>query len=212
MSENNIVLFDAIKNVKILGEFNGSIIIKCHEPYNSIIFSDNIKILNSNNVEIIQALMVGFEKLANKDVPFSKKSDFKWDNIDASPIEYVILIPNEIMDLYDEGQFSEAFPYTINMLHTAGLYLKDSEGFSIDHLEFFQGEILKNPVGLIQKGLCIADRVVIDHRGDPVFYDCIICGRDEKDELKISYEPLVNVKMEDNVLSWIVILGIENLK
>jgi hypothetical protein len=212
MSENNIILFDAIKNVKIYGEFNGSIIIKCYEPYNSIIFSDNIKILNSNKVEIIQALMVGFEKLANKHVPFSKKSDFKWENIEASPIEYIILISNETMELYDEGQFSEAFPYTINLLHTAGLYLKDSEGFSIDHLEFFQGEILKNPVGLIQKGLCIADRVVIDHRGDPVFYDCIICGRNEKDELQISYEPLVNVKMEDNVLSWIVILGIENLK
>jgi hypothetical protein len=212
MSENNTILYDAVKQIRVIGEFNGSIICKCHESHNSVIFSDNIKISDLTEVQINQALMVGFEKIGNRSIAFSKKSDYKWDTIEDSPIEYCVLIPNEIMEFYDEGQFSDAFPYTINMLHTAGLYLKDSNGFSINHLEFFQGEILKNPVSLIHNGVCIADRVVIDHRGDPVFYDCLICGRDENDDLKISYEPLINVKMGFVDLSWIIILGIENLK
>jgi len=156
--------------------------------------------------------MVGFERDVNKHLAFSKKDNFIWNNIEDCPLEYSVLISNEIMEQYDEGQFSDAFPYTITMLHTAGLYQKNSDGLSVNHLEFFQGEILRNPVSLISRGICVADRVVIDHRGDPVFYDSIIVGRDENDELKVSYEPLVNVKMDDDVLRFIIILGIEDLK
>ena len=211
MNEDNIVLFDYIKDIKLEGEFSGSIISKLKEHFNYIIFSDNIKI-TEEKVEISQGLMVGFEKVGNKHLAFSKKNDFVWDNTEDSPLEYSVVIPNEIMEQYDEGQFSDAFPFTITMLHTAGLYLNDSINTPIDHLEFFQGEILKNPVSLVIHGICVADRVVIDHRGDPVFYDSIIIGRDKKDELKVSYEPLVNVKMDDEILSFIIILGIENLK
>ena len=212
MNEDNIVLFDYIKNIKVRGEFNGSIISKFKEYVNYIIFSDNIKITEENTIEISQGLMVGFERIGNKQLAFSQKDNFIWDNIEDSPLEYSVIVPNEIMEQYDEGQFSEAFPFTITMLHTAGLYLKDSIDSLIDHLDFFQGEILKNPVSLISHGICIADRVVIDHRGDPVFYDSIIVGRDKKDNLKVSYEPLVNVKMDDDILRFIIILGIENLK
>ena len=113
------------------------------------------------------------------------------------------------MNQYDEGQFFDAFPYTINLLHTVGLYFNDYK-FSIDHLDFFKGEILKNPVAVIFNGICVADRVVIDHRGDPVFYDCLIVGRDQNEELAASYEPLVNV--DDKVVEYIIILGIESLK
>lgn len=63
---------------------------------------------------------------------------------------------------------------------------------------------------LILKGIIIADRVVIDHNGDPVFYDCLIVGRDENDELNISYETIVSV--DDKVVEFIIILGIEELK
>jgi len=122
----------------------------------------------------------------------------------------IILIPEEIMQLYDEGQFSDAFPFTINMLHTAGLYLNNYRN-KIDHLNFFKGEILKNPVGILVNGICVADRVAIDHRADPVFYDTILIGRNEQDELKATYEPLLNVKIDDKVISSIFILGIENL-
>lgn len=212
MNENNIVLFDYIKNSRVNGEFSGSIISKFKEYVNYIIFSDNIKISEDNKVDISQGLMVGFERDVNKHLAFSKKDNFIWNNIEDCPLEYSVLISNEIMEQYDEGQFSDAFPFTITMLHTAGLYQKDPDGLSVNHLEFFQGEILRNPVSLISRGICVADRVVIDHRGDPVFYDSIIVGRDENDELKVSYEPLVNVKMDDDVLRSIIILGIEDLK
>ena len=64
--------------------------------------------------------------------------------------------------------------------------------------------------GLDRNGIIVADRVVIDHNGDPVFYDCLIVGRDKNDELNISYEPIVNV--DDKVVEYIIILGIEELK
>ena len=142
-------------------------------------------------------------------IAFSKKSDFLWENWKNSPLEYVVLIPEETMERYDQGQFSNDFPFTINLLHTAGLLLNDLK-FGIDHLDFFKGEILKNPVSLIRNGIIVADRVVIDHNGDPVFYDCLIVGRDEKDELNISYETIINI--DDKVVEFIIILGIEELK
>jgi hypothetical protein len=212
MSEKNIVLYDYIKNSRVKGEFSGSIISKFKEYVNYIIFSDNITISEDYTIKISEGLMVGFERGVNKHLAFSKKDDFIWNDIENCPLEYSVLIPNDIMEQYDEGQFSDAFPYTITMLHTAGLYQKDTDGLSVDHIEFFQGEILRNPVGLISRGICVADRVVIDHRGDPVFYDSIIVGRNENDDLSVSYEPLVNVKMDDDVLRFIIILGIENLK
>ena len=212
MNDNNVILFDSVKDVRINGEFNGSIISKFKDSLSSIIFSDNITITDSYEANINDGLMVGFQKIANRQLAFSKKGDFTWENLESSQLEYSIIIPNEIMELYDEGQFSDTFPYTINMLHTAGLYLKDANGLSINHLDFFQGEILNNPVSLIFNGICVADRVVIDHRGDPVFYDCLIVGRDQVDELKVSYEPIINVKMDYDPLKWIIILGIENLK
>lgn len=113
------------------------------------------------------------------------------------------------MKIYDEGQVSNSFPFTINLLHTATLFLNDYES-SINHLDFFKGEIIKNPVCLISNGICVADRVVIDDYGNPVFYDCLIVGRDQNDDLNVSYEPLVNV--DDNAIEYIVILGNEELK
>lgn len=221
-NDDDLVLYDPIKNKIIEGKFNGSIISIVsstktlqkddmeEERINLIIFSDNIEI-SKNKISIVSGLMVGFEENFNDIVAFSKKSDFTWFDLESSPLKYSILIPSEIMELFDEGQFSDAFPFTINLLHTAGLYLNDSN-FKIDHLDFFKGEILKNPVGLVFNGFCIADRIVIDHRGDPVFYDCLIIGRDQEDNLKISYEPLLNVKMDDNAVKFIIILGIEELK
>ena len=204
-TDEDFVLYDSIKDVKVIGHFDGSII--SINSDNSIIFSDNIKI-SDDLIGISEALLVGFENVYNENVAFSRKSDFIWTDLNECPIEYSVLIPNEIMELYDEGQFSDAFPFTINMLHTAGLYLEDS----IDHISFFKGEILKNPIGLISNGFCVADRVSIDHRGDPVFYDCIIVGRDQSDELKVSFDPFLNIKMDEEVIDYIIILGIEELK
>jgi len=205
---NSNILYDSLKDIKIEGEFLGSIITKCNDDCNSIIFSDNIKVSNSEGIQIREGLKVGFEIISNQKSAFSRKMDYHWHD-DLSSIEYSVLIPIEIMQLYDEGQFSDAFPFTLNLLHTAGLYLNDYE-YAVNHLEFFKGEILKNPVSQITNGIIIADRVVVDHRGDPVFYDCLIVGRDQNDDLNVSYEPLTNV--DDKVVEYIIILGIEELK
>ena len=205
---DSYILYDSINNVLSEGEFKGSIISKCDDIYNSIIFSDNIKISEAEGISISQGLRVGFEEGLNKRNAFSRKIDYDQHNQDMS-IEYSIMIPEDVMQLYDEGQFSDAFPYTLNLLHTAGLYLRDPDN-KINHLDFFKGEILKNPISLIMNGILIADRVVIDHRGDPVFYDCLIVGRDKDGILKVSYEPLANV--DDKVVEYIIILGIEELR
>ncbi len=206
-NNDNLVLFDSVKNIRKDGEYTGSILLKCKNESKSVIFSDNITISN-NKIVISQGLIVGFNKDGENIVAFSKKSDFTWID-DFSAIEYSVIISDDIMTQYDEGQFSDAFPYTINLLHTAGLYFNDYKN-NINHLDFFKGEILKNPVAVIINGICVADRVVVDHRGDPVFYDCLIIGRDTNDELAASYEPLVNV--DDKVVEFIIILGIESLK
>ena len=214
MTEDHIVLFDSIKNIKHIGEFSGSIISKTLDPQNHVIFSDSITISDEEGIIISEGLMVGFEEIFNEVVAFSRKDQYSWKNLeelrlDENSLEYCILVPEEIMQLYDEGQFSDAFPFTINMLHTAGLYFPRTK---INHLNFFKGEILKNPVGILVNGICVADRVAIDHRADPVFYDTILIGRNQKDELEATYEPLLNVKIDDKVITSIVILGIENLK
>ncbi|MCK4688449.1 MAG: hypothetical protein KAT66_09995 [Candidatus Lokiarchaeota archaeon] len=203
---DKIILYDSINEIKIIGEFTGSIISKYKD---SIIFSENIKITDSEGINISQGLLVGFEDISEKKIAYSRKSDFSWENLEDSALEYCVLIPNDIMELYSEGQFSDAFPFTITLLHTAGLYLNDYKQ-GINHLDFFKGEILKNPVALIRNGMLIADRVVINDKGDPVFYDCLIVGRDQKEDLNISFEPLANV--DDKVVEFIIILGIEELK
>jgi hypothetical protein len=208
-NDDNFVLYDSIKNLKKNGNFKGSIISINKEPLNSIIFSDNI-IINDEKISITNGLLVGFEGLPNEKQAFSKRSNFNWERLECS-IEYSVLIPSEMMELYDEGQFSEAFPYTINLLHTAGLYLNDNQ-FPINHIDFFKGEILKNPISLVFNGFCVADRISIDYRGDPVFYDCIIVGRDQNDDLKISFDPILNLKMDDDVVKYIIVIGIEELK
>ncbi len=210
MSNNNIVLFDTNKEIQTNGNFFGSIISKCKDSYNSIIFSDNISISAERGIEISQGLMVGFEiEEPNKKIAFSKKSDFAWKKPRDSTIEYSVLVPQDLMEKYDDGQLTDDFPFTINMLHTAGLLLNDNQ-YGINHLDFFKGEILNNPVSSIFNGVCIADRVVIDHNGDPVFYDCLIIGRDQRDDLSVSFEPIANV--DDELMEYIIILGVESLK
>ncbi|MFX0156247.1 MAG: hypothetical protein ACFE9Q_17125 [Candidatus Hodarchaeota archaeon] len=201
----SFILFDSKKNIQINGEFTGSIISKCQDK---IIFSDNIKISDSEGIIITEGLLTGFEKKGKKLTPISRNSDFKW-NLKDVPLEYSVSIPDDTMEQYDQGQFSNEFPFTINLLHTAALLLNDLE-FGLNHLDFFKGEILKNPVSMIRNGIIVADRLVIDDNGNPVFYDCLIVGRDKNDNLNISYEPIVNV--DDKVIEYIIILGIEELK
>ena len=200
----DFVLYDASKNRINYGSFTGSIISKCQDK---VIFSDNLTISNSKEISISQGFIVGFEDGDKKTSAFSKKSDFSWESFEETPLEYAVLISENIMEQYNKDQFP--FPFTISLCHTAGLYLNNNKG-EIDHLDFFKNEILKNPISLIEHGIIMADRVVISDQGDPVFYDCIIVGRDDDDEIKASYEFFVNV--DDKNVLFIVILGIEELK
>ena len=208
--KNGNILFDSVKGIKKEGEFVGSIITRCNDDKDSIIFSDNLKISNSEGIFISNGFKVGFELIYNKMSAFSRKID-ELHIKDTSSIEYSILIPEDVMQIYDEGQFSDAFPYTLNKLNTATLYLDDYE-YGINHLDFFKEEMLRNPVSFVGNGILLADRVVIDERSDPVFYDCLIVGRDEKNNLSVSYEPITTVKKSLTNVKWIIILGIEELK
>ena len=209
MNQNNeIVLYDSVQNLIEEGEYTGSIITKYKDEEKSLIFSDKIRISKENGIFLEKALIIGFELVNNKSLAFSRKL-IDFTITDYSNIEYSVKIPDDLMLLFDEGQFSDTFPFTINLLHTSGLFL-DDYNYGINHFDFFHGEILKNPISLINNGIILADRVVIDDQGDPVFYDCLIVGRDEMDNLKVSYEPLTNV--DDKVVEFIIILGIEELK
>lgn len=207
---NGNILYDSVKGIKKEGEFVGSIITRCNDDKDSIIFSDNLKISNSEGIFISNGFKVGFELIYNKMSAFSRKID-ELNIKDTSSIEYSILIPEDVMQVYDEGQFSDAFPYTLNKLNTAALYLDDYE-YGINHLNFFKEEMLRNPVAFVGNGILLADRVVIDERSDPVFYDCLIVGRDENSNLSVSYEPIMTVKKSLTNVKWIIILGIEELK
>ena len=205
---NEIVLYDLVQGIIKEGDYLGSIITKCKDEHKSVIFSDKVRISKDNGLFLEKGLSIGFENLNQRSSAFSRKlNNFTIE--DLSTIEYCVKIPPDIMLLYDEGQFSDAFPFTITLLHTSGLYLDDYK-YGINHFDFLQGEILNNPISLINNGIILADRVVIDDHGDPVFYDCLIVGRDENEKLKVSYEPLTNV--DDKVIEYIIILGIEELK
>ncbi|MFX1550098.1 MAG: hypothetical protein ACFFB9_07055 [Promethearchaeota archaeon] len=205
MNSPNFILYDSLKSIQTNGKFTGSIISKWQDK---IIFSDNISVSELEGIIISQGLYVGFARINGDLIPFSRTSDFKW-NFNEIPLEYSILIPENTMEQYDQGQFSNEFPFTINLLHTACLYINDLK-FGVNHLDFFKGEILKNPISMIRNGIIVADRVVIDDNGDPVFYDCLIVGRDKNEDLNISYEPIINV--DDKAVEYIIILGIEELK
>ena len=206
----NIIIYDSVKGINLEGEFQGSIITRCKDEYDSIIFSDNVKISDSEGIFINNGLRVGFELIYDKKIAFSRKTGAQWyENFES--IEYSILISEDLMQVYDEGQFSDAFPYTLNKLNTAALYLDDYK-YGINHLEFFREEMLRNPVSLVGNGVILADRLVIDERIDPVFYDCLIVGRDENENLLVSFEPYMNVKKSITDVKYIIILGIEELK
>jgi len=207
---DNSILFDSLKGIQLEGVFEGSIITRCRDDNDSIIFSDNLKISSSEGIFITEGFRVGFELNYNKKIAFSRKIEAQWYE-DFESIEYSILISEDIMQIYDDGQFSDAFPYTLNKLNTAALFLEDYQ-YGINHLEFFKGEMLRNPVAVVCDGVIVADRVVIDERIDPVFYDCLIVGRDEKEDLSVSFEPYMNIKKSLTDVKYILILGIEELK
>ena len=204
--DKDIVLFDKINNVLIKEEFTGSIISILDDNPNKIIFSDNI-LINADEVLFKVAMVIGFNLKEEEMVAFSEKINNK--TLKLNDFEYIIRVSDDIIDQFTRNEFSDTFPFTMTMLHTAGLFFNNLK-YGINHLDFVKGEILNNPVAVIRNGICISDRVVISDEGDPVFYDCIIVGRGQDGQLSVSYEPLVNV--DDKVVEYIIIIGIESLK
>ncbi|TXT61732.1 MAG: hypothetical protein BAJALOKI2v1_10002 [Promethearchaeota archaeon] len=207
MSNSPIIIYDAVNGIINPGSYKGSIISKFKNE--RIIFSDNIEV-TPTVINIINGLLVGLKetKPLEKEAFSEKSKVIVYKN--QSQLEYSIKIPEKIIKQFDEGRFSESFPFTINLLHSAILYYKNPEYKRIDHLDFFKGEIVKNPVAVISNGVCLGDRVVINQDGDPVFYDTLIIGRNEYDELLVSYEPFLNI--DDELFEYIVILGTESLE
>ncbi len=200
------IIFDSVKNIRTHGKYNGSIIVMCKNEH--IILTDSLNFFD-NIIEISKGLIIGFETMvSNKREAFSLSSNFKFDlNNDA--LDYCVQIPEDLVEKFDNERFSNEFPYTINLLHSAGLLLNENQ-LRINHLDFFKGEILKNPIALIHNGICIADRVVVDESSNPIFYGTLIIGRNKKDKLSVSYESIVNVM--DKLIKYIIIIGIETIK
>ena len=93
-------------------------------------------------------------------------------------------------------------------MQTACLYL-DAGPYKIDHLEFVEGEILNRPVGITHdNGIILGDRLVIDEKGQLIFYDCLLIGRGEHSLIGQSYEHFSRVPL--NFLSSLILLGNEN--
>ncbi|MFO7797365.1 MAG: hypothetical protein ACQERB_15895 [Promethearchaeati archaeon] len=204
--QEKFIIYDSVKKIQEDGEFTGSIITKYKNS--NIIFSDKL-ISKENYLEVPKGLMVGFESTGKfKKEAFSRSSQFLF-NLAEEQIDYSLLIPGTELEKFDHERFSVTFPYAINLLHSAGLLLKE-ENYKINHLDFFKGEILKNPIAFISRGICVADRVVIDQQGDPIFYGTLIIGRDEDYNLSVSYESILN--LDDMLINAIIILGIESIK
>ncbi len=203
--DKDIVLYDKVNNIIIRENYNGSIISILDKTPVSVIFSDNIAI-NYDEVNFKEAMITGFDLKGSNIAAFSRK--IKNESYSINDFEYIIRVSDDIIEQFSDNKFSDAFPFTINMLHTAGLYL-NCYPYSVNHLDFFKGEILKNPVAVIFKGICVADRVVIDERENPIFYDCISINRGKNEVLSVSYEPIFN--SNDKELEYVIILGIEEL-
>jgi len=51
---DNSILFDSLKGIQLEGVFEGSIITRCRDDNDSIIFSDNLKISSSEGIFITE--------------------------------------------------------------------------------------------------------------------------------------------------------------
>ncbi len=206
-SQNTTVLFDTQAGIYKEGKFVGAIIIRTNDTYSSLIVSDNA-VLESGEVTIKGGLIIGFE---GKDA-FSRELDLTTPLLEKNPhkIEYIVLVGDDIIQQFDEGSFSHAFPYTISFLHTAGITHISPQN-PVDHLEFVRGEILARPIARFIKDdmVTFADRLVIDQNGDPVFYDSFTVKRDGS-QLTVEYDPIFAIN--DVYLKYLLVIGSETLK
>ncbi len=200
IEQSPYVIIDKNQNLKKFGEYSGGILTKLVGSTNSLIFSEKLMLSEDPPNLVLNGLHVWFEngKIHSKE----RESIIK----DFDEIDYCIQIKPELVKEFDSARFSAHYPHIVRFLTTACLYL-DAE-FKIDHLEFVSGEILNRPVGIgHDNGIILGDRLVIDE-GRLIFYDCILIGRGENQEISQSYEHFLTIPLE--FLSSLILLGNEN--
>ncbi len=196
------VIFDKNQKLEKFEEYSGGIITKLVGSTNALIFSENLMLSEESLSLKVSGLHIWFEegKIHSKETE-SVITDF-------DKIDYCIQLNPELIKDFDEGRFMAHFPHIVRLLHTACLYL-DADPYKIDHLEFVAGEILNRPVGITKNnGIILGDRLVIDEKGQLIFYDCLLIGRGKHSQIAQSYEHFLTVPL--SFLSSLILLGNEN--
>ena len=195
------VIIDKNQNLKRFGEYSGGILTKLIGSTKSLIFSEKLILSEDPPNLILKGLHVWFENgLIQSKEKESVITDF-------SGIDYCIQLEPDLIKDFDSARFSAHYPHIVRFLHTACLYL-DTDSYKIDHLQFVTGEILNRPVGIgHDNGIILGDRLVIDDRR-LIFYDCILIGREENQQIKQTYEHFLTIPLK--FLSSLILLGNEN--
>lgn len=195
------VIVDKNQNLRRFGEYSGGILTKLIGSTKSLIFSEKLILSEDPPNLIVKGLHVWFK---NGEIQ-SKES--KSVITDFDEIDYCIQLKSELIKEFDSARFSAHYPHIVRFLHTACLYL-DADSYKIDHIEFVSGEILNRPVGITHdNGIILGDRLVIDDRR-LIFYDCILIGREENQQIKQTYEHFLTIPLK--FLSSLILLGNEN--
>lgn len=195
------VIIDKNQNLKRFGEYSGGILTKLIGSTKSLIFSEKLILTEDPPNLIVKGLHVWFR---NGEIQ-SKESESVIT--DFEEIDYSIQLKPELIKEFDSARFSAHYPHIVRFLHTACLYL-DVDSYKIDHLDFVTGEILNRPVGITHdNGIILGDRLVIDDKR-LIFYDCILIGRDENQEINQTYEHFLTIPLK--FLSSLILLGNEN--
>ena len=200
IEQSPYVIIDKNQNLKRYGEYSGGILTKLMGSTNSLIFSEKLILSEDPPNLVLNGLHVWFE---NGKI-HSNERESVINNFDD--IDYCIQIKPDLVKEFDSARFSAHYPHIVRFLTTSCLYL-DGE-YKIDHLEFVSGEILNRPVGIgHDNGIILGDRLVIDE-GRLIFYDCILIGREENQQIKQTYEHFLTIPLE--FLSSLILLGNEN--
>lgn len=204
---DSLTIFDARNGITRPGSYAGAIVTRLKDFYDSIIISDNVAI-TGDILHVDKGLLVGFEKTEAFSRPVTIETSI--GNGGPGTVDYVFRVGDEIIEQFDQGSFSNAFPYTLSFLHSAGI-LKIDEAHAVNHLDFVRGEILARPVAryLQNAQITFADRLVVDQRGDPVFYNCFHIRRGDAC-VSAEYEPIATV--DEQALRYLLIIGSETLK
>ena len=96
---------------------------------------------------------------------------------DLAQIDFCVELAPALVQQFDKARFSAFYPNIVRFLHTACVYLSNTEypSLEINHLNFVAGEILNRPVAITNNGgIIIGDRLVVDENLNLIFYNTIL--------------------------------------